>query len=74
MNTFLLAVIAACKAYASSVQWRQETQLDRIEDEIDRLASDGSPASKLRMERLALRLTRKREHLRALRPADSDPS
>ena len=60
---FIEAIIAACKAYCAWVQHQTETELDRIEDEIDKLAADGSPAAKLRIERLAQRLKRKRERV-----------
>lgn len=70
--TILASITAALNAWVAWVQWRQETELDRIEDEIDALAADGSPASKLRMERLGQRLKRKRK--RALRSSDRNDS
>ena len=66
MNLLLAAITAACNAYASWVSWQRETQIDRIEDEIDTLAADGSAAAKLRIERLAQRVKRKREQLSPL--------
>lgn len=69
MTALLAAITAACNAYAAWVAWQRETEIDRIEDEIDHLAADGSAAAKLRLERLSQRHARK---LRALRPADSD--
>lgn len=63
MQALLAAIAAACTAYSSWVAWQRETEIDRIEDEIDRLAAIGDAASKLRMERLAKRLARKRERL-----------
>ena len=63
MNAFLAsvaAITAACNAYTQWVAWQRETALDQIEDELDRLASIGDGASKLRIERLAQRLQRKR--------------
>lgn len=66
MNAFLAAITAACNAYSSWVAWQRETETDRIEDEIDKLAAIGDAASKLRLERLAKRLTRKRERISAL--------
>ena len=67
--TILAAITAALQAYVATVEWRQATEIDRLEDEIDDLAADGPPAAKLRLERLCQRLKRKRE--RALRSADS---
>ena len=63
MNALLAAIAAACTAYSEWVRWQRETQIDTIEDEIDILAADGSPAAKLRLERLAQRRQRKRERL-----------
>ena len=59
--TILAAITAALQAYVATVEWRQSTEIDRLEDEIDALAADGSPAAKLRLERLGQRLKRKRE-------------
>ena len=64
MQALLVAVAAACNAYASWVAWQRETQIDQIEDEIDRLAAVGDAASKLQLERLAKRIARKRERER----------
>ena len=66
MNALLLAISAACNAYAAWVQWQREIEIDRIEDEIDKLAAIGDAASKLRIERLAQRKKRKREQFGAL--------
>lgn len=66
MNTLLVALAAACNAYASWVAWQRESEIDRIEDEIDRLAAIGDAASKLRIERLAQRKKRKLERVGAL--------
>ena len=60
MSGLVAAVIAACNAFAAWVEWQQNTELDRIEDEIDRLAAIGDPASKLRIDRLHQRYQRKR--------------
>ena len=68
--SIVAAITAALRAYVATVEWRQQTEIDRLEDEIDALAADGSAAAKLRLERLGLRLTRKR--LRALQSSDSD--
>lgn len=62
-QAFLVAITAAAQAYAAWVRWQRETEIDRIEDEIDKLASIGDPASKLRMERLSKRKQRKLEQV-----------
>jgi len=59
---------AALRAFVAHLEWKQRNYIYELEDAIDELAADGSPASKLRIERLAARLKRER----ALRPADSD--
>jgi len=66
MTSLLAAIIAACHAYAAYVKWQRETQIDHIEDEIDKLASIGDAASKLRIERLAARKKRKLEQFSTL--------
>lgn len=63
IQTFLLAISAAAKAYAAWVDWQRETEIDRIEDEMDRLATIGDAASKLRLERLSKRRKRKLEQI-----------
>jgi hypothetical protein len=65
-QTFLLAITAAAQAYSAWVRWQQQTEIDRIEDEIDKLASIGDAASKLRMERLSKRKQRKLEQIGTL--------
>jgi hypothetical protein len=57
---FFRLLTAALEAYIAYANWRQRTYVYNLEDEIDRLAADGSPASKLRLERLASRLERER--------------
>ena len=57
----LTTINLALRAYILWVQSEVERELDNLEDEIDTLAANGSPASKLRIERLASRLARKRE-------------
>lgn len=59
---------AALRAFIANLEWKQRNYIYELEDEIDELAADGSPAAKLRLERLAARLKRER----TLRPADSD--
>jgi len=60
MNAVLMAIAAACNAYAKWVEWQlathKETTTNALQDEIDALAADGGPAAKLRIERLAQRL------------------
>ena len=60
ISALLTAITAACNAYAEWMLGQRETELDQIEDELDRLAAIGDGASKLRIERLAQRLQRKR--------------
>lgn len=59
-TALLQALTSACNAYAQWVLRQRETELDQIEDELDRLAGIGDGSSKLRIERLAQRLKRKR--------------
>lgn len=63
MVALISAIAAACTAYSAWVTWQRETEIDKIEDEIDRLAAIGDPASKLRIERLASRKKRKLEQV-----------
>ena len=68
VSAILSAIAAACNAYAKWVEWQlathKETTTNALEDEMDRLAADGSPAAKLRLERLQPRLAR----IRASKP------
>jgi hypothetical protein len=62
----LLALLAPLiPALIALMEWKQTTHKptyeNGLEDEIDALANDGSPAAKLRLERLAQRLKRSRE-------------
>ena len=68
----LTTISLALRAYILWVQSGVERELDTLEDEIDTLAANGSPASKLRMERIASRLARKRE--RIIRSRDDSPN
>ena len=63
-------ITTVLQVYISNLKWKQRIYVYQIEDEIDNLASDGSPAAKLRIERLAKRLQFERE--RTLRPSDGD--
>ena len=68
----LTTINLALRAYILWVQSEVERELDNLEDEIDTLAANGSPASKLRIERLASRLARKRECV--IRSRDDSPT
>ena len=59
MNALIASLTAACNAFAAWVTWQQSIELDKLEDEIDRLAALGDPASKLRIDRLHTRYLRK---------------
>ena len=63
-------ITTVLQVYISNLKWKHRIYVYQLEDEIDDLAADGSPAAKLRIERLAKRLKFERE--RALRPTDSD--
>lgn len=52
---------AALEAYIQYMRFKQRQYAYELEDEIDRLAADGSPFAKLRMERIAKRLQTERE-------------
>ena len=58
---FFRLLTTALEAYIAYANWRQRTYVYDLEDENDRLAADGSPAAKLRLERLAPRLERERD-------------
>ena len=57
---FFRILSTALEAYVAYAKWRQRTFVYDLEDTIDDLAADGSPAAKLRLERLAKRLERER--------------
>ena len=63
-------ITAALQVYVTNLKWKHRIYVYQLEDEIDELASDGSPAAKLRIERLAKRLQFERE--RTIRSSDSD--
>ena len=63
-------ITTVLQVYISNLKWKQRIYLYQLEDEIDNLAANGSPAAKLRIERLAKRLQFERE--RTLRPTDGD--
>ena len=56
------ALAAACNAYVKRAEWEMKTHKERtlneLEDEKLRLADDGSPAAKLRLEIIAKRIAR----------------
>ena len=51
------------KAYVAMINWKRRRYVYELEDDIDELAADGSPAAKLRIERLAKRLKFERERI-----------
>ena len=63
-------ITTVLRVYISNLKWKHRIYVYQLEDEIDNLAADGSPAAKLRIERLAKRLQFERE--RTLRPTDGD--
>ena len=58
------------KAYVATLNWKRRRYIYELEDQIDDLAADGSPAAKLRIERISRRL--RFEQKRALRSSDGD--
>lgn len=58
------------KAYVAMLNWKRRRYIYELEDTIDKLAADGSPSAKLRIERLAKRLKFERE--RIARSSDGD--
>jgi hypothetical protein len=68
----LTTINLALRAYILWVESSVGRELDTLEDEIDTLAASGTPADKLRIERLASRLQRKRE--RITRSRDDPPA
>ncbi len=66
----LYAATAAMEAYSAHIQWKRETYIDDIEDEIDSIAATSSDAAgKLRIKRL---LGRKKRYTEQLSPVRSD--
>ena len=62
MRHFFRIIVLALEAYVNYTQGKQRRYLYDLEDKIDKLAADGSPAAKLQLERLSgrLQLERKR--------------
>ena len=54
--TFLKLIKAALSSYAAYTNYKHRKHVYDLEDEVDRLAADGSPAAKLQLERLSGRL------------------
>jgi hypothetical protein len=68
----LTTINLALRAYILWVESSVGRELDIIEDEIDTLATTGTPADKLRIEALSQRLSHKRE--RITRSRDDPPA
>ena len=66
MKSFVQLLTAALNAYIESVRFKRDRRIDELEDELARLAADGSPSSKLLLERMARRIRRERKRLRSL--------
>ena len=60
MNFFRL-LKAALSSYSTYTNYKHRKHIYDLEDEVDRLAADGSPAAKLRLERLSRRLQLERK-------------
>ena len=56
MRYFFRIIVLALEAYVNYTKLKQRRYIYDLEDEMDSLAADGSPAAKLRMERLSGRL------------------
>ena len=70
MKKFLGLIKSALDAFVHFSEWKRRTYIHELEDEIDRLAANGSPAAKLQLERLSRRLKTERELL--VRPSDDN--
>ncbi len=62
MRYLFRTILLALEAYINYTRGKQRRYLYDLEDKIDKLAADGSPYAKLRLERLSgrLKLERKR--------------
>ena len=62
MRHFFRIIVLALEAYVNYTKGKQRRYLYDLDDKIDKLAADGSPAAKLQIERLSgrLKLERKR--------------
>lgn len=56
MRQFFRIIVLALEAYVNYTKGKQRRYLYDLEDKIDKLAADGSPAAKLQLERLSGRL------------------
>ena len=74
LSLFFVALTELAVQYGAYLKNKRENEIDKIEDEIDALAANGSPASKLRMERLAKRIKRKSEQLKSLYSGNNNPN
>lgn len=63
-------ITAIANAYIASLQLHRRLFIYAMEDEIQELADDGSPAAKLRIEILAKRIKLERQQL--IRSSDSE--
>jgi len=59
--TLFKIIKAALSSYAAYTKYKHRRHIHDLEDEVDRLAADGSPAAKLRLERLSRRLSFERK-------------
>lgn len=67
---FVRLLTAALHAYIAHVRLQRDRHLDALEDRLDALASIGTPADKLLMERVGQRIERERKRL--IRSADDN--
>jgi len=58
------------RAFVAHLEWKRRNYIYDLEDSIDELAADGSPAAKLRIERISRRL--RFEQKLALRSSNCD--
>ena len=59
--TFLKILTESLRSYSAYTRYKHRKHIYDLEDEVDRLAADGSPAAKLRLERLSRRLQLERK-------------
>ena len=71
MRHFFRIIVLALEAYVNYTKGKQRRYIYELEDKIDKLAADGSPSAKLRLERLSKRL--RFEVVRTLRSSNSNP-